>query len=398
MKFFNKLSVGSTLAAAALFASVALGLGGHASAACTQYDPNSSIQTPVFNNFCGVPNGVGDEPDFVRIRQSANGNNEDNQNNPDYTNAVTAACNTGEKFDVRTYVHNNAASGFNNNGAGTSIAKNVTLNMTAPLNTTNTTFPFMSSISASNAAGVQDSATLSCGSKQVKLTLVPSSVHIYSQQYNWNGLPDSAVNGTTRLGSPVLGSGDVWGCWEYRIVVVYTVTVTEVPPVVVPSTGECKAIEDFVIDTKSRKVSLKVNGNVSNAQIVGYKIDWGDQSTPSDKQSDSHVYAKDGTYNIVASVIVKFADGHTETKTAPACNLPVTIAQQKENCTKPGKENLPADSPECKVTTTTTPPTTPTKPVVLPNTGAGNVVGIFGAVTIAGAFVHRFVLSRRYNG
>ncbi len=54
-----------------------------------------------------------------------------------------------------------------------------------------------------------------------------------------------------------------------------------------------------------------------------------------------------------------------------------------------------------KVTPPTPPtpvtPTTPTTPTVLPATGAGDVLGIVAAVTVAGALVHRFVLARR-NG
>lgn len=364
MKFFNKVIAGGLAAIMALFVMAVIGTG-RVSAACNQYDPNATTPTtPVFNNICNVPNGVGNEPDFVRIRKSTNGNNEDNQNNPTYANSLSDACVAGSKYDVWTYIHNNAVSGYNDNGAGSAVAHNVMLAMTAPLGTTNTNFNFMSAVSASNAAGVQDTATLNCGTHSVKLTLVPTTVHIYSQQYNWNNLPDSAVNGTTKIGSPTLGSGDQWGCWEYRVVVVYQVTVNEIPTPPTPSTGSCKAV-DVTTDNASRKVSVKVNGEVSNAQIIGYQIDFGDGMVVN-QQTATHTYAKDGTYVIVTRVQVKFADGHTEWLTSTACTKQVTF-----------KNNVPVT------------PVTPTTPSELPNTGAGDILGIFAATTIAGAFVHR---------
>ncbi len=53
----------------------------------------------------------------------------------------------------------------------------------------------------------------------------------------------------------------------------------------------------------------------------------------------------------------------------------------------------PVTPPVTPPTTTTTTPT----PTVLPNTGAGDVLALFAAVTAAGAVAHRFVLGRR-NG
>lgn len=44
-----------------------------------------------------------------------------------------------------------------------------------------------------------------------------------------------------------------------------------------------------------------------------------------------------------------------------------------------------------------TPPTTPTPPTALPNTGAGDVVGIFGAVAVVSALAHRLFLSRKLS-
>ena len=339
---------------------LSLGLGAKASAACVQYDPNATTPTtPVFNNICNVPQGIGNEPDFVRVRQSSNGNNEDNQNNPAYVDTLNAACNANDQFDVWTYVHNNAVSAFNNNGSGTAVAHNVNLHLTAPLNTTNDKFTFSSSVSASNAAGVQDSATLNCNGKPVQLTLVPTSVHIYSQQYNWHDLPDSSVNSTFPIGSPNLGSGDQWGCWEYRIVVVYSVKVTQ--PQVQVQDVVCSLLELSVVDQKGRKVHAKVTGQATNTTISGYSISWGDGTSNNVQESD-HTFSKDGTYTVTGNVTAQ-VNGQDKTATSDNCKKQVTFS--------------------------------PTAPPVLPNTGSGDIVGIFSLVTVAGALAHRYLLGRK---
>jgi len=39
----------------------------------------------------------------------------------------------------------------------------------------------------------------------------------------------------------------------------------------------------------------------------------------------------------------------------------------------------------------------PTKPTTLPNTGPGDIIGIFSATTVAGALAHRFFGRKRFN-
>lgn len=356
------------------------GFSGSASAACWQYtgDTMSTSTTPVFNNICGVPFGTGNESDFVRIRPNT-GDDMSTANNADYTDALTAACASGSSYDVHTYIHNDASQDFNNNGSGSSVAHDVQLAMTAALGTTNNNFTFGSTVSASNAASVHDTATLNCGSKQVKLSLVAGSVHVYSKPYGWLMLNDNAVNGTTKLGSPTLGSGDQWGCWDYRTIVVYEVKVTEIPPTPPVSTLQCKINDnDFTFDQKNRKVSLKVTPSVTNATVTGYKIDWGDNTTAATTQSASHTYGSNvTTATITASFTAKLADGTTQTKSSADCVKTVSFT------TTP------------VVTPPVTPPVTPTAPTVLVNTGAGSVIGLFAATSAVGAIAYRWFLGRR---
>ena len=240
MKLLNRLSFAATATVLSL-AALTLGLSGNAYAACFVYNQNgfSTSATPVFNNICGVPEGIGNESSFVRIRKDLNGDDTNNTVNPAYTvGTLTSSCKTGTKYDVWNYLHNNAYTQDNNNGTGSAVAHDVMSTMTAPINTTSTSFKFGDTVTANNALPVSDQVNLNCGSDKVTLKLVPNSIHIFSSPYgsNWLNLPNNTLNSPLKLGSPVMGSGDMWGCWNYRIVVVYQVTVASVTTTTTPKT------------------------------------------------------------------------------------------------------------------------------------------------------------------
>jgi hypothetical protein len=251
LKKLLSLGTGATVA---LSTAVAVSLSGNASAlACYQYNANGfqTSQTPVFNNICGIDSPLsstsgnyplGDEPNFVRIRPNTSNGSPLGSQNPPLVNDLATTCNAGDKFDVWTYIHNDAEAQFNDNGNGSAVAKNVKLALNASqIGSVNNKFNFSSSVSASNADSVSDGASLSCNGQQFKLTLVPSSVHYNNNlaQTSYNSLPDSVVNSSTPIGSPVWEAGNVWGCWDYRTVVVYEVSLEKVPttpPVTPPTT------------------------------------------------------------------------------------------------------------------------------------------------------------------
>lgn len=124
-----------------------------------------------------------------------------------------------------------------------------------------------------------------------------------------------------------------------------------------------------------RKVRVSVDTTAQNgASIKGYTYNFGDGTTPlvTDKNPAEHTYAKDGNY--VVNVKVAFdVNGETKVVDSAKCAGQVTFT-----------------TPNTPVT-----PSTPTKE--LPNTGAGEVFGIFTAVTIAGALWHRLFWVRRYS-
>lgn len=132
---------------------------------------------------------------------------------------------------------------------------------------------------------------------------------------------------------------------------------------------------DLLTVTKigDRKYSYKVDYTAANgATVKSYTYDFGDGSTAltTDKNPVEYTYAKEG--NFIAKVTVNFA--------------------------VPGQGDKSATSAECaKPITIPTTPTTPAKPKELPKTGAGSVVGIFSAVSMAGAVAHRYFIGRRFN-
>lgn len=370
-KFIKKVLITTVVAGVAL---VTLGAG-TAHAAQIPYVPGQPLPapgTPAFNIYTNVPYGIGDESDFVRLR-SSNGDPTVPAVDANFVDPYNDACNVGSMYDIRTYVHNGADPTGNDNGNGVAVAHNVQLAMTAPLNTTKKNFTFRSTISASNASTVTDTGTLNCGSN-VQLKLVPHTVHVYSRSLGWKQASDSAVNGTMALGSESQGSGDVWACWDERIVVVYTVKVVAAPQAPVYT---CDLLSVTKLDNRKYKFSVKYTAK-NGATFKSVSYDYGDGNKGSD---DTHTYATDGTFNVVATVSF-MVNGQVQTATSNACAKPLTVT--KENCTIPGKENYPKDAPECRET-----------PVELPNTGAGSVAGIFAAVSAAGALAYRFALRRR---
>ncbi len=154
----------------------------------------------------------------------------------------------------------------------------------------------------------------------------------------------------------------------------------------------CDGIQKAFVSGKTYRFTT--NATAKNGAVVkqyrysftgsGYKVDA--ISNQVNGQIDN-TFPGPGTYTI--TVTVDFVvDGKTVSDTSDTCKTNLTIPKEDEKCPIVGKENLPKDSPECIETTTTT---------ALPNTGPGDVVGLFAAATIAGALVHKFILGRRYS-
>ncbi|MCA9330917.1 hypothetical protein KC957_02625 [Candidatus Saccharibacteria bacterium] len=377
--------------AISLLATVVLAVSaGTASAAQIDYNnPNNQpITSARFNAYTNVPGGIGNEADFVKLRKS-NGDPTVPATQNNFVDPVNDACAVGQKYDVRTYIHDSANTEYNDNGNGTAVARNVNVAMQAQLGTTKKSFTFTSTISASNAASVTDNGTLNCANN-VQLKLVPQTVKVYSKYTGWNSASDTAVNSNLAVGSRAVGSGIQWGCWDDRIIVVYTVEVVEAPQV---PQASCDLLTVTALGDRKYKFDVKYIAK-NGATFKEVRFDYGDGNTGTDAE---HMYAKDGTYTVVATVAFMI-NGQMVTKTSDTCAKQLTVSTT-EYCPVPGKGHLPKDSPECEYCPTNHDLAADDErcvtPTTLPNTGAGSVVGLFAAVSAAGAAAYRFVLRRR---
>ncbi len=398
--YFNKaISAGLSLMVASATVLI-VGFTGNASAlACYQYNPNgfTTSTTPVFNNICGISGSggtlssnqgsypLGDESNFVRIRQNTSGSPL-GANNPPLSDSLTSACTAGEKFDIWTYIHNDAESQFNDNGSGSAVAHDVKLATTAPVNTTGNNFTFGSTVSASNAASASDTTSLNCDGQPVELTLVPQSVTYNNDlsQTTFGSLPDSVVNGATPIGSPnAMSTGTQWGCWNYRVVVVYQVTVQPQPVVQTP-TYMCTDLGLTAEDNRTVKISNFTTTQTNGASFTNAVIDWGDHTTVTSASpvGQTHQYSANGTYTVTATAHFN-VNGQDKTAGGLACAQNVTFTSTGPPVVTP------------PTTTTTTPPAA--TPTALVNTGPGSIVGLFAATAVGGTAFYRRLLARRLN-
>lgn len=378
MNIFKSLVRGSIATLVSLL-SFAVLAAPHAFAIPYTGDTTQASPVPAFNVFTGNVPQQGDESDFLRGKVLGD--------TADSVNDVTSTCETGKRFQLRVYVHNGASQYHNDNGTGASIAHDSKVKITLPAGDV-TSFSPLATLSASNAASASDTMNIHCSDgKIVKVHYVTGT----AQQLNTNSgavnpLSDSIVTTGAAIGTNG-PDGNMWGCWDSRILVRLVVEVSETPKPT-PSSAICY-VDDKAFIVENRKVKVTVDAKLDNATKTGkYEINWGDNSAVSTSQTDTHTYDKDGTYTITARVQVKLADGTVKWVDGDGCTKKVTFKNKVPMCTIPGKENLPADSPNCK--TVTVPPTT-----VLPNTGAGDVFGIFGGVSAFGAGVHQLVTRRR---
>ncbi|MCA9330049.1 hypothetical protein KDA11_05345 [Candidatus Saccharibacteria bacterium] len=372
MKFLSKISKGFAVILLSTILAIFLG-GGSVSAIPYSGDTTPSAENPAFNVYTDVPS-EGNEPDFFRGKVEGD-------TNPSVSD-VQSTCETGKRFMLRVYVHNGASQYSNGNGDGPSVAKNskVTVNLNNASSASN--FSPNASISASNAATVNDGMTITCtDGKTVNLNYVAGTAKQFTRTGS-KALSDSIVTTGATIGtdSP---NGDVWGCWEQRVYVTLVVQVEEVKePPVVPSDAICK-IENgtfAIIDRKKRTVKGTIKPELTNATVTDYEIQWGD-GTKTNKQTDSHSYNKDGTYKIQATITVRLNDGSVKKVNGVSCATVVVFDGDKP----------PVIVPPEVTPTTPTPPTTTT----LPSTGAGGIFGIFTATSLIGAVLHRLRLARK---
>jgi PKD repeat protein len=135
------------------------------------------------------------------------------------------------------------------------------------------------------------------------------------------------------------------------------------------------------------------NTSSSHAQLKSADFDFGDGSTAENvtPASDStvsvtHEYDQAKSYDVQATVnfTVTGQNGEKSVKSVQCtCHVQVTPKPTPAAPTKPTKPTKPA-------------PKQPQAPQQLPNTGAGDVLGLFGAASLIGGIGYRIFLSRRF--
>jgi hypothetical protein len=396
----------------AMSGTLVLGINSASAMACYQYNQNgfTTSTTPVFDNICGITGGttedltstsgnypLGDETNFVRIRDHGS-DNPLGSANPTLTDSETSDCAAGSEYDIWTYVHNDASADYNNldangnpvtPGTGSAVAKNVQLTTSAPTSKAANSFTFSSTISADNAASATDTTTLNCNGAPVTLSVTAASINNnISNSTTYSALPTSDINSTFGIGSPNMPGagqqGQELGCWNYRMVIVYTVKVTPVPTPA-PSTAACTLLN--VLANSDRTVTINnFQETLNNAEFKNAVINWGDNSadttiTDSTKvQGTTHTYANYGTYQIYATVSYTDNSGNALPTSGGAGSTCAQTVTYKQNVTP-------------VVTTASTTPTATT----LVNTGPGSVVGIFAAVAAVSAVAYRYLLGRKLS-
>lgn len=158
----------------------------------------------------------------------------------------------------------------------------------------------------------------------------------------------------------------------------------------------CVSLSFTTVSGQANTYMFTAKADASHTTITKYVFNFGDNSsktvnTGAMTASAQHTYATNTT-EFTATVTV-YSKDFPKGVTAPTCQVTIPkvgeckpgVPEGSPQCTecKPG---VPEGSPEC--TPSTTPPS-------LPNTGAGNVIGLFGATTAAGALLHRLILRRK---
>jgi hypothetical protein len=153
------------------------------------------------------------------------------------------------------------------------------------------------------------------------------------------------------------------------------------------------------------KATLPSNGGVSTATAT---TDLGGTSGTSDSVTVNLGSGK--TQTLVNGSTVLFNDKGTAIKTLPdtVATSGVNIGtlngsttefvnfKAKVNCPKPTPTPTPTPKPTPSPSPTPTPTPAPSKgPEVIPNTGAGDVLGVFTGASAAGAAAHAVVRARR---
>lgn len=138
----------------------------------------------------------------------------------------------------------------------------------------------------------------------------------------------------------------------------------------------------------NRKFQYKVTYTATTGatfQTASYNFGDNSNALVTDKTTVEHTYATDGTYT-TAVELTFLVNGKQQKVTSDNCKVTVQASTPPAMCTIPGKQHLPANSPECAQDVVV--------PTVIPNTGAGSLIALFVGSSIISTFAYRFWISK----
>src|SRR6266404_609542 len=308
-----------------------------------------------FNSITDNPTW-GDERQLIKARDV---------NSPTTAYATSTAVTDNEEVVLAVYFHNDAASNLNLTATGTKVK------FVLPGSSATTLSP-EAFISADNSNPAQVFATADLTNSQpFTVTYEPGTAKLYTNYVNGIQVNDAVVSDGTLIGSGGT-DGKVPGCAQFSGYVTVRVRVHITPP---QSNFVCSALDVSQIDRT--RFDFTAHANVQNTTISSFSFIAKDSNgnvvdtNTASTNANSAVYhfnqSNPGTYTVNASVTTDKG-----TSSSSNCVKQVTVA--------------PVPTP-----TPTPTPTTPT--TVLPNTGAGDVLGIFTGASSLGAVGH-YVVSR----
>lgn len=338
--------------------------------------------------------------------------------NSAFVDNANAKCNETVQFKVR--IHN----------PGPSRIDNVTVVATLP-NVVATSHTSKVTVSSPYADPESTSDTTSVTlDKAGKLTYLAGTTELLDA----NGTKMSTLGDTiTSTGVKVTGGVGV-SINEKRFVQFQAKVTCETPQA---PTYSCNVLEVKTGSNRTVTITGFRTSAANGAQFRRADINWGDNSSvlqSANPVGATHQYAADGTYNIRATAVF-VVNGQEVTATSAGCAKQVTFktevtkitvcelstkkiitinekdfdaakhSKDLSKCETPGKITVcelatkkvvsinEADFDSAKYSKDLTKCETPE---VLVNTGTGSLLGIFAAVTVAGAVAHRLVW-RRFN-
>jgi uncharacterized repeat protein (TIGR01451 family) len=376
--------------------------------------PTYTIQQPAdhvtFNSITNNPN-YGDERTFFDVKPDTN------NNQGGFVDKINVQ--DGQVLYLRVYVHNNAADNLNDpNFTGPGVAHNTKVRVYLPTATAKD-LRANAYISASNAAPQEVYDTVDFTSTGFfGLEYVPGSAIAYNNAVPAGmQLSDSIVTSGAPIGynQP---DGNVPGCFQYVNLVTLKVKV-KMPRYTVQKDVRMEgqtandwkdSITAKAAQTTEWRIGFKNTGatTLNNVKIVddvpaGLTVVPGsvrlvNASNPNGYTFPANAVQANGRQiNVGIGDYTPGSNAYIYFKTKIADEKDLKCGDNKFlNNAFATPEGYGAVNDTASVVTSKTCATTTPPPTQLVKTGPGDVAGIFAATTVAGALVHRYVLSRRF--